>query len=186
MRVISGLYKGRKLQAGKDMAIRPTTDRVKEYIFTILDDYIRDKNVVDIFSGSGNLGIEALSRGARHVTFVEKSRTSIRVMRKNLEALPIAPRSYDIIHQPAERFVLQNRRSFDIYFLDPPFDIPGLQGLMDTLMQAPFLDLRDLVVIEHETSNPLALTSPLYDLFRQKKMGRSLISFLQKKEKDDE
>ncbi len=186
MRVISGRYKGRRLQAGKDLAIRPTTDRVKEYIFNILDTYIMDKTIADIFSGSGNLGIEALSRGARHVTFVEKRLQSIRVMQKNLHVLSIDPSLYTIVHQSAEKFVRHNRNSFDIVMLDPPFNIDGLQNLMDTLMRAPWLDVRDLVIIEHETSNPLLLSSPLYDLFNQKQMGRSLISFLQKKEAADE
>ncbi len=186
MRIVAGRYKGRKLQAGKDLSIRPTTDRVKEYIFQILDEYIAGKDVVDIFAGSGSLGIEALSRGARHITFVEKSRKSIAVLEKNLAALEISHDQYTIIQQAAEMFVQANRREFDIYLLDPPFAIEGLQILMDNLMRSRALGYRDLVIIEHEVSNPLALTSDIYELFKQKKMGRSLISFLQKTGEENE
>ncbi len=186
MRIVAGRYKGRKLQAGKDLSIRPTTDRVKEYIFQIVDEYIVDKDVVDIFAGSGSLGLEALSRGARHVTFVEKSHRSVSVLEKNLTALEIPADQYTIIHQAAEMFIRTNRHEFDIYFLDPPFAIEGLQVLMNNLMRSRFLGYRDLVIIEHEVSNPLAVTSDIYELFKQKKMGRSLISFLQKRGEKNE
>ena len=73
MRIISGSYKGRKLISGKDQRIRPTTNKVKEFIFNVLDDFPRNKSVADIFSGSGNLGLESLSRGAKSVVFVEKA-----------------------------------------------------------------------------------------------------------------
>ena len=84
MRIISGKYKGRHLYASKNQSIRPTTDRIKEYIFNILDDFPKDSRVLDLFSGSGNLGIEALSRGANHVTFVDIAHSSMKVLKKNL------------------------------------------------------------------------------------------------------
>ena len=102
MRVISGTFKGRKLQASKDLSIRPTTDRVKESIFNILQDFHRNKKVVDIFSGSGNLGIEALSRGASHVCFVEKYQSSIKVLQKNIVHIGIDSEFYTIINKSAE------------------------------------------------------------------------------------
>ena len=87
MRISAGQFKGKKLFAGSDLSIRPITNRLKEIIFSVLNDFIHDKTVLDLFSGSGSLGIEALSRGAGQVTFVEKKDSSIRVLQKNLNSL---------------------------------------------------------------------------------------------------
>ena len=107
MRIISGIFKGRKLQAGQGLSIRPTTDRVKEFIFNVLLDFPQDKIIADIFSGSGNLGIEALSRGAKHTTFVEKNISSINVLKKNISRFELSPSQYNIVHKTAEDFAKQ-------------------------------------------------------------------------------
>ena len=87
MRVLSGKYKGKLLKASKDLSIRPTTNRIKETIFNILYDFCNDKNVLDLFSGSGSLGIEAISRGASSVTFLEHSESSMKVLKQNITVL---------------------------------------------------------------------------------------------------
>jgi len=85
MRIISGIYKGRRLKCNNNLHIRPTTDRVKEYIFNILQEFPSNKMVCDLFSGSGNLGIEALSRGANQIYFIDSSNESMRVLKKNIQ-----------------------------------------------------------------------------------------------------
>ncbi len=181
MRIITGKYKGKKLIAGEDLSIRPTTDRVKEYIFQVLDDFIIDKEGVDIFSGSGSLGLEALSRGARHISFVEKAFSSVRILKKNVTNLNLDAENYSIIQLPAETFIKTNAISYNFYLLDPPFKIDGLQLLIDSLTQAEYFRVGDLIVLEHEVSNPVLGTSNSYTVLKEKKMGRSLIKFIEKR-----
>ena len=181
MRVISGIYKGRRLQSGNDLSIRPTTDRVKEYIFNILQDFPENICVADIFAGSGNLGIEALSRGAHHVVFVEKSIKSIQVLKKNIAGVGIDASSYSILNLSANDFVKYNHKNIMLYLLDPPFNYPSLQFLIDSLITSDNFHTGNLLVLEHEVSNPIILTdNDNYRVLKQKKMGRSLISFLEK------
>lgn len=186
MRIISGIYKGRRLQAGNDLSIRPTTDRVKEYIFTILQDFPENKIVADIFSGSGNLGVESLSRGARKVFFVEKNYSSIKILKKNLETIGIDQSFYTIVNSPALSFAAGNHSDVDLYLLDPPFNYPEIQILIETLTQSEHFLVGNLLVLEHEVSNIIKLDGDLpYNVLKQKKMGRSLISFLEKRSYDE-
>jgi 16S rRNA (guanine(966)-N(2))-methyltransferase RsmD len=181
MRIISGIYKGRKLKSSKNLHIRPTTDRVKEYIFNILQDFPKNKMACDIFSGSGNLGIEALSRGAREIYFVDNSNDSMKVLKNNLHTLQIPESNYRIVLSDAVTFVKNNKSGFDLYLLDPPFDYPPLQRLIDNLFKNDMTTNESMVVLEHEISNPVDNSSGLYQIIKQKKFGRSLISFIIKK-----
>ena len=119
MRIISGLYKGRKLQVGQDLSIRPTTDRVKEFIFNVLQDFPQNKIVADIFSGSGNLGLEALSRGSKHVIFVEKNISSINVLKNNIAGFSLTPSTYTIIQKTAEDFHVGNLIDLEHEIINP-------------------------------------------------------------------
>ena len=181
MRIISGIYKGRKLSSSNSFHIRPTTDRVKEYIFNILQDFPSDKMIVDIFSGSGNLGVEALSRGAEKIYFVDNSYESLNVLKKNILALQIPESHYQIVLSDAVKFVENNKTYFDLYLLDPPFNYPPLQNLLDSLFINEILTGDSMVVLEHEISNQINDCSNLYEIIKQKKFGRSLISFMVKK-----
>lgn len=181
MRIISGLFKGRKLQASSDLSIRPTTDRVKEYIFNVLQDFQKDKNVVDIFSGSGNLGLEALSRGSKHICFVDKNYSSIKILTKNITHIGVDPDLFNIFNLTAEEYILSDHSDRDLYFLDPPFIFPQLQSLIDNLTGSKYFKSENLIILEHEVINPIEKESGFYNILKQKKMGRSLISFLEKK-----
>jgi 16S rRNA (guanine(966)-N(2))-methyltransferase RsmD len=182
MRIISGLYKGRKIKSSEDHSIRPTTDRVKEYIFNILLDFPQGKTVIDMFSGSGNLGIESLSRGAEKVYFIESALSSIAVLKNNLNALDIGLDKYEIIKADALQFSKQFTIEAQLCLLDPPFVYPPVQELLDNIFKNKILAKDGLLVIEHEVSNPIAKGNDFYDMLRQKKMGRSLISILGNKE----
>lgn len=181
MRIISGAFKGRKIKAGHDFSIRPTTDRVKEFIFNVLQDFQQDKIVADIFSGSGNLGFEALSRAAKHVTFVEKHISSINVLKNNISSFALTASQYKIVHKTAEDFASQGHEEIELYFLDPPFIYPQLQGLIDSITKSPNFLIGNLMVVEHEVSNPILKDSRYYTILKQKKMSRSLISFIEKR-----
>ena len=179
MRIISGIYKGRRLKSSNDLSIRPTTDRVKEYIFNILQDFPQDKNVVDLFSGSGGLGIEALSRGAKFVRFVEKASTSIDILKANLEHVQIPAHHYQIIHKDAIAFADEQSIEADICIVDPPYIYPPIQDLVDRIFEHNVIHRDGLLVVEHEVINPIQQESDLYQIFKQKKISRSLISFMQ-------
>lgn len=181
MRIISGSYKGRKLKSSNNLHIRPTTDRVKEYIFNILQDFPLNKKVVDIFSGSGNLGIEALSRGAKEIHFVDNSNESLNVLKNNIQTLEIPKSNYKIFLSDAVKFAEKSDTYFDLYLLDPPFNYPFLQKLMDRLFENKIVTDKCMIVVEHEITNPINDFSKLYEIIKQKKFGRSLISFIVKK-----
>lgn len=179
MRIITGIYKGRRLKSSNDLSIRPTTDRVKEYIFNILQDFPQDKNVVDLFSGSGSLGIEALSRGAKFVRFVEHAGSSIEILKSNLEHVQIPAHHYKIIKKDALDFANEIDIGADICFMDPPYIYPPVQELVDRVFDHNVIHRDGLLVLEHEQINPIEMESDKYQVFRHKKISRSLISFMQ-------
>jgi 16S rRNA (guanine966-N2)-methyltransferase len=121
MRIISGKYKGHQLIDFNASHIRPTTDRVKESLFNILNTQIFDAEILDLFSGTGNLGLESISREAKHVTFVENNPKSLDIIRKNILKLKITT-GYSIQSCDVLKFLTQyNGPPFDVIFADPPF-----------------------------------------------------------------
>ena len=124
MRIISGTLKGRRLATPKGDTLRPTSDRVKESMFNILGKKVEGKVVLDLFAGSGNLGIEALSRGARKVIFVEKSGEAFRLIQRNLLACKMEDRSEILlkdVNQAIHRLG-EKEESFDLILMDPPYE----------------------------------------------------------------
>ncbi len=122
MRVIAGRFRGRTLVAPAGAATRPTSDRVREALFSILGD-ISDAAVLDLFAGTGALGIEALSRGAASATFVESARSALRALRKNLNDLGLDPKTR-VLPMPVERALASmpwGPGAFDVVFMDPPY-----------------------------------------------------------------
>ncbi|MBQ8928863.1 MAG: 16S rRNA (guanine(966)-N(2))-methyltransferase RsmD, partial [Oscillospiraceae bacterium] len=120
MRVISGTARGRKLKEPDGRRVRPTTDKVKESMFNIVQFHIQDAAVLDLFAGSGQLGIEALSRGAESVTFVDSARDSVKLVRENVRTAGFEDRA-QIFQTDAIGF-LEHCGKFDLIFLDPPYD----------------------------------------------------------------
>jgi 16S rRNA (guanine966-N2)-methyltransferase len=178
MRVIAGKYKGKKLVSSTDNSIRPTTNKIKEYMFNVLQDYCQDKNVADIFSGSGGLGIESLSRRSKHVVFVDKSINSVNVLKENLNSLKLDSKYFQIFVEEALKFSARTSNKFDLIFMDPPFDYPPLNELLISIFSNKILNENGIMVVEHEISNPVNSDNNLFEIFKQKKIGRSLISFI--------
>jgi 16S rRNA (guanine966-N2)-methyltransferase len=184
MRILSGQFRGKKLFAGNDLSIRPTTGKIKEIIFTILSDFLEGKEVLDLFSGSGSLGLETLSRGAKHVTFVEKERSSIIVLEKNLESLSVEPSSIDIDRRDVFEFIKTCVRKFDLILMDPPFRYSHLQDVVAQIMAGHIIKKPGILVVHHEINNPLAADHLHYQVIKQKKIGRSLVTFILPEEKN--
>ena len=120
MRVIAGSAKGRKLESVPGEAVRPITDRAKEALFSILGDYIRNARMLDLFGGTGSVGIEALSRGAEHVTFIERYKPALRAIGRNLQHTKLADRAYVVRGDAFKYLRRQNIGPFDIIFVAPP------------------------------------------------------------------
>lgn len=148
MRIIAGKFKGRTLETLRGNSVRPTTDRVKESIFNLIQFRLDDARVLDLFCGSGALGIESLSRGASHVTFCDKSRASIEITKKNLEKvygnISIINKDYSACVDGLSR----EGKKFDIIFLDPPY-LEGLQdAILNKLMESEILDEDGVIIYE--------------------------------------
>lgn len=180
MRIISGTSKGRKLVTPRSQSLRPTSDRVKESIFNILQDDIVGKVVLDLFAGTGNLGIEALSRGAKKTIFVEKGRQALRLIQRNLTQFGLEERS-EILPKDAIRAIgilKQRGESFDLILMDPPYQKGLIQKTLMKLNSYPIYHKDSILVIEHDRREPLSTVMDGWNLIRQRRIGDTVISFL--------
>ena len=160
MRVIGGEFRGRPLVAPKGQDTRPTADRVREAVFSILGD-VEGERVLDLFAGSGALAIEALSRGSAEATLVDSSAAAVAAIKRNLSALGVAA---EVQRQRASVFLERARaaeRQYDLVFLDPPYHQPSALGRELSTSLAPVLAAQARVVVESDRRAPLELELPL-------------------------
>ena len=180
MRIISGASKGRKLVTPKSQSLRPTSDRVKESIFNILGGEVEGKFVLDLFAGTGNLGIEALSRGAKKAVFVEKGRQALRLIRRNVIQIGLE-RRVEIIPRDASRAIgiLKWRGEiFDLIMMDPPYEKGLIKRTLTKLNSHPIYHVNSILIIEHDRREPLPSIPEGWNLIRERRMGDTVISFL--------
>ena len=181
MRVIGGTYRGRTLRSVAGLAIRPTSDRLRETLFNILAPRIEGSRFLDICAGSGAVGIEALSRGARKVTFVERSRRACAVIAANMGNLgaPGPDRDATIVNREAaaalKRFE-QESEQFDIVFFDPPYASEIYHRVINQLGRGVILSARAVVVVEHREKTPPKPGYGELRMFRQVKQGESALA----------
>jgi 16S rRNA (guanine966-N2)-methyltransferase len=180
MRIIAGKYKGRQLHSAKDQSIRPTTNKIKEYIFELLGDFVVDAAILDLFCGSGSLGFEALSRGAHNVTFVDNSQDSLRVLRRNIGQLKI-DEPVRVLRKDTLLFLKKNKQPFDLIFADPPFKWDKFNDILPLVFKPENLTDYGLFVVESERSHEVNWEGENYEILRQKQFDRSLITFLTRK-----
>ena len=157
MRVIAGEFKGRRLHTARGVRTRPTADRVREALFSMLGD-VSGARVLDLYAGSGALGIEALSRGAGSAVFVERDQRALAALRRNLDAVGA---DADVRRQDVVRFLARPEGTFDLVFCDPPYDDASAvaAGLEEAL--PPMLGEDARIVTESDKRNPLLLPLPL-------------------------
>jgi 16S rRNA (guanine(966)-N(2))-methyltransferase RsmD len=179
MRVIAGIYKGRRLKTLEGMSVRPTSDRLRETLFNILAPRIEEARFADVCAGSGAIGVEALSRGAGHVTFIESSLKAARVISENLRHCGIRG-GYRVINRDALR-ALKNLASeqaqFDIIYFDPPYDSEIYAPVMLLIATHDLIAEDGVVIVEHRRQRPLL---PNYDRlrpYRQIAQGDSFLTF---------
>jgi 16S rRNA (guanine966-N2)-methyltransferase len=180
MRIISGTSKGRRLVTQRGQALRPTSDRVKESIFNILGGEVEGKSVLDLFAGTGNLGIEALSRGAKRALFVEKGRQALQLIQKNLLQCGMEGRA-EILPKDVNRAIgMLNRKgeAFDLILMDPPYEKGLIRKTLMKLNSQKIYHKDSILVIEHGRREPIPDIVEGWNLTRQRKIGDTLISFL--------
>lgn len=147
MRIIAGQFKGHRLVAFKANHIRPTTDRVKETIFNKIQSTIPGAIVLDLFSGTGSLGLEALSRGAESIQFVDSHSKSIQILNQNVDKLGVRG-SVSITKQDVLRYIAQGEGKFDLIFIDPPFTKKMGDQVMEALSRSKLYKAGTLILIE--------------------------------------
>lgn len=178
MRVIAGQFKGRKLVAPKTN-IEPTKDMVKEALFSIIGQNILAKRFIDLFAGCGNIGIEALSRGADEVVFVEHQSRSVDAIHENLNKIGARGK---VIKKDVFLFLKRNNLdSFDYIFADPPYNDSYNIRLLVDLSKSPLLNPDSIFILEHRSKSEIDRIPDELELFDQRKYGITSLSFFSKK-----
>jgi 16S rRNA (guanine(966)-N(2))-methyltransferase RsmD len=178
VRIIAGSLRGRTLRAPHGRATRPTADRVREALFSILGD-VEGLDVLDLFAGSGALGLEALSRGAATATFVEEARPALRALRDNVAALDLAARATIVAGEarPVLRRLAAGARRFGLAFLDPPYAATGTAGVLADLVDHGLLVPGAWVVVEHASRDPAPDAPALLDRRFDRTYGDTTLTF---------
>jgi 16S rRNA (guanine966-N2)-methyltransferase len=180
LRIIGGALKGKKLYSVRDMSIRPTSDKLREAIFNILSYQVPDAVVLDLFAGTGALGIEALSRGAESVVFVDNRKRSLSILRRNINACMLDQKS-DVVKWNIRQnlnCIKSKKQNFDLVFLDPPYDNNLIKPTLFNLDKSHSLKDGACIVIEHSFFELIPTDHFAFDLFDQRKYGKTLVSFL--------
>lgn len=187
MRIIAGKYKGHHLVSFKGDHLRPTTDRVKEALFNKIQFEIDGSYVLDLFSGTGNLGLEAISRGAEKVIFVDEHPKSIEILRKNIEKLKVEKDKYEIVNLDVFRYVKKGTsRKFDFIFADPPFTQKIAHDVMESLAKSNLYGAETFISIESQKKEKMEDDYVTLTRFDLRDYGDKVLSFFRKKETPDE
>jgi 16S rRNA (guanine966-N2)-methyltransferase len=180
MRIVAGRAKGRRIHAPRGRDVRPTADRVREALFSSISSRLPGARVLDLFAGTGALGLEALSRGARAAVFVEQDVTTARLLRQNIDVCGMTPFSQVIRRDAlaAVRQLAKQHAVFDIIFLDPPYRGPMLENVLYRLLETPLLEEEFLIVAEHPEALPPKLPNEL-TIVSTRHYGKTVLSFIQ-------
>ncbi len=172
MRVISGKYRGKVLKSPQTTTVRPTGDKVKQALFTKLQFFIPGKLVLDLFCGSGALGIEAISHGAQHVCFVDKDKRSIALTKQNLVGIE---EDYSIFNCDYSVALNKFEQKFDLILLDPPYASGVYDNALSIIFDRGLLEKDGIIVCEHP--NGLEINSK-FEIYDQKRYGTVTLSYL--------
>lgn len=184
MRVIAGIRKGLKLKAPDGTGTRPTTDRVKESLFNIIQRYLPSDSVLDLFAGSAALGIEALSRRCEKCVFVEHNRAAYAAAEQNISAAGFEDRSRLVRCDSLEfiKGIRGEESGFDIIFLDPPYNMGLIYPVLDTISRNRILRNEGIITVETEKGGELP-EHPDFEIVRQAAYGKTVITVLTRGEK---
>lgn len=179
MRVIAGEYKGRRLDCIEGVEIRPTADKVKESLFNILGNAVIDSTFLDLFGGTGGVGIEALSRGAKYVVFIDTNIKSIKVLKSNLDHLNIKD-NVEVFHTDYTTAISKlhkYNKQFDIIFIDPPYKVGMAASALEEINKNSILSQSGLIIVEHDSKEDMPQRVGKLYLYRIKQYGNTTLSF---------
>lgn len=173
MRVISGMYKGKQLLGFDIKGTRPTMDRIKESLFGMIQNQLKDSICLDLFAGSGALGIEALSNGAKFCYFVDQNKEVIKILEKNLKGIE----NYQVVHDTYKKALESFKgKKFDLIFLDPPYDLNLITPSIQKIIELDLLRENGYLICEYETEE---IDCP-FELIKEKKYGSKYIKIYKK------
>ena len=180
MRVIAGIYKGRKLEAPLDMSVRPTTDKVKEALFDIIMADVPGAVFCDLFAGSGAIGIEALSRGAEKCWFCDADRMSIRLVKANLRTCGIGDEAR-IVTGDYKKTLRKITDKVDIFFIDPPYESGVYESCLSQIEILDLLTDDGIIITEHDSRTEIAEETDTFEKVRDHRYGKTVLSVYRKK-----
>ena len=173
MRIITGSRRGKKLKTLEGMAVRPTSDHIKESLFNILQFDIEGRVFLDLFAGSGQIGLEALSRGADHAVFVDSARASCAVVQDNIKTAEFTAQAR-VVNADFASFLARNTEMFDIAFLDPPYRTGLLEKALCAVVE--HMNRGGIVICEHPTDESLPEKAGEFIRVKQYRYGKILLS----------
>lgn len=181
MRIISGTARGTKLYTLEGMTTRPTLDRVKESIFNIIQNEIIDANFLDLFSGSGAIGLEAASRGAKKVSLCDKSKEAINIINKNIQKTHLEDKTYVYNMDYKECLNQIKNEKYDLIFLDPPYNTKLIYDAIKEILELNILKDEAKIIIETDDDKVLNdIAKQNIQIIDKRKYGRAIIVFIKK------
>ena len=179
MRVITGTARGKKLKTPQGMKTRPTADRVKEAIFSSVQFEIQNAVFLDLFAGSGQMGIEALSRGASSAVFVDASADACKLVQENLKLTGLADKA-KVIHSDYLAYLGRCREKFDMIFLDPPYAEVFLENSMKKISEIDILSDCGIMICERPAEKLLAIDIPGFSQIKEHRYGNTCVTVYRK------
>ena len=179
MRVITGKARGVQLKTPDGLATRPTSDRVKEALFSIIQFEIPGMKVLDLFAGSGQLGIEALSRGAEHAVFVDAGEAACKVIKENLRRTKLEAQA-KVVRSDYLQYLKTTKETFGLILLDPPYAEVFLENALNCITEIDILQSGGIIVCERPLGKDLPLEFPDYSKSKDYKYGNTLITLYRK------
>lgn len=179
MRVITGTARGTVLKAPEGLATRPTADRVKEAMFSIIQFDVPAARILDLFGGSGQLGIEALSRGAKSAVFVDESQKACDLIRENLRRTKLMEHSR-VVRGDYQTFLMNCKEKFDIIFLDPPYAEVFLENSLKIISEIDILQTNGIIVAERPSGKALLCDLPGFYRSKDYKYGNCVLTVYRK------
>lgn len=185
MRVVGGKCKGRRLASFKGASIRPTSDKVREAVFNILPQDFPFRKVLDLFAGTGAMGIEALSRGAEDAVFVDKGREAAGLIKNNLEACSLDARVFTRDVLSSISILARKGERFDLVFIDPPYDTALVEETLKLIDSTGLLSPGGVIVAESSRRVPVKTEYETIGAFDERRYGDTVVYFLGFREKAD-
>lgn len=183
MRVISGTARGTKLNSIENLSTRPTLDRVKEALFSIIQTHLQGSNILDLFAGSGALGIECLSRGAKHCTFCDKSYQSIKMLKQNLQKTKFEDKATILVDDYKKCIQTIKENKFDIIFIDPPYKLDIAVKSIKLILEYEIFAKDGIIILEtdEEERELKELEDIKLEVYDVRKYGRVKLIFLRER-----